>query len=193
MNNIWAGMMLFSLLFGMFSGQARQIGDSLLAGGAQAVSLVIGMAGGLALWCGLMEILKQAGAMDALGRWMRPLLSKLFPEVKKEETLSAITLNLAANMLGLGNAATPMGLKAMDLMAREQPGREAASRAMCMFLVINSSSVQLFPSTVITLRAAAGSSAPAGMLLPTLISTLVSTATGVMLCLILNRLEGKKT
>lgn len=191
MNHIWAGMMLLSLVYGIFSGQASKVSESLLAGGGQAVGLIIEMAGGLALWCGLIEILRQAGVMDALGRLMKPLLQKLFPSIRKEETLSAITLNLAANMLGLGNAATPMGLKAMELMADEQGRNETASYAMCMFLVINSSSVQLFPSNVVTLRAAAGSIVPAGMLVPTLISTFISTLVGIILCLLMQKRRSK--
>lgn len=187
MNWVWGLMMVCPLAFGMISGNGAATVEALLAGGAEAVALVLRMAGGFALWCGLIEILHQGGGMETLGRWMGPLLRRLFPGVKSREALSAMTMNLAANMLGLGNAATPMGLKAMRLLARENKGRETASRAMCMFLVINSGCVQLLPSTVLTLRAAAGSQQPGAVLLPTLVSTLVSAMVGITLCRIMGR------
>ena len=184
MNGIWGAMVLLSLLFGMFGGFVEQLNDSMIQGAMEAVSLVLKMAGGFALWCGLMEILQRCGAVEALTKWIHPVLKRLFPDVRGEEAFQSITMNLTANMLGLGNAATPMGVRAMSLMAQESGDKTVASRAMCMFLVLNASSVQFFPSTVITLRAAMGSANPGAVILPTLVATLASTVVGITACLI---------
>ena len=134
-----------------------------------------------------MAILDRSGAVEALTRLVRPLLTRLFPNVG-DDARHAIAMNLTTNMLGLGNAATPMGLEAMRRMG-ETSHSEAATDAMCMFLVINASSVQLFPTTVVALRAAAGSANPASIVLPTLVASALSTLTGIFVCLLLKRLQ----
>jgi spore maturation protein A len=185
MNGIWGGMIVLALLFGAFTGMVEQLNDSMIQGALEAVSLMLKMAGGFAVWCGLMEILKRMGAVEGLTKRMKRGLCFLFPGVKENETLRFITMNLSANMLGLGNAATPMGLKAMEHLSKENGGSETASRAMCMFLVLNASSVQLFPGTVMTLRMVMGSQNPGAVILPTLGATAVSAVTGVLMCLLL--------
>ncbi|MBQ8536371.1 MAG: spore maturation protein [Clostridia bacterium] len=190
MNWVWGIMMLMPLAYGACTGRTTEIIQTMLLGTTDAVELTLKMAGGFALWCGLMEILRQGGAMDWLGKQMEPVMRRLFPGVKNQAAFSAIAMNLAANMLGLGNAATPMGLKAMSLLAKENARRNKASRAMWMLLVLNSCCVQLVPSTVLTLRTAAGSQMPGAVMAPTLVSTLVSAAVGVALCLIWGRGQG---
>ncbi len=185
MNVIWGGMIVLALLFGLFSGMVEQLNDSMIQGAMEAVSIMLRLAGGFAVWCGLMEILKRMGAVEGLTRRLRPVLCRLFPDIREEETLRSVTINLAANMLGLGNAATPMGVKAMSQLSGENGNRETASRAMCMFLVLNASSVQLFPGTVMTLRMVMGSQAPGAVILPTLISTAASAIAGIVCCLLL--------
>lgn len=187
LNRLWPLMMVYPLIYGIIMGKEGEMIKALLDGGNEALSAAMGMAGGFMLWCGLMEVIRQGGAMDTLGKRMRPILKRLFPHLKNGETLSAITMNLSANMLGLGNAATPMGLKAMELMARENDGKSRASHAMCMFLTLNSCCIQLLPTTVITLRTAAGSQNPGAVIIPTLISTIVSTTVGIGGCLLLGR------
>ena len=183
LNWVWSLMMLGAIAFGILRSKQADLVQALLSGGNEAVALAITMAGGFALWCGLMEILEASGAVKSLGKMIKPALKRLFPGILKEKALSAITMNLTANFLGLGNAATPMGLKAMALMAEENPCRQRASRAMCMFLTLNSCCVQLIPSTVLTLRVAAGSQMPGEILWPTFLSTLASTVMGIGLCL----------
>lgn len=192
MNYIWGGMVLLSLLFGLFGGSVEQMNDSMIQGAVDAVSLLLRLAGGFAVWCGLMEILKRAGAVEGLTKMLRPILSFLFPDVKGEETRKSITMNLAANMLGLGNAATPMGIKAMNQLSLENGGSETASRAICMFLVLNAASVQLFPGTVLTLRMVMGSTNPGAIILPTLLATAASTVVGVFICMMMQRPGRKK-
>lgn len=192
MNVLWGGMLVLALLFGLFGGIVEQMNDSMIQGALEAVSLMLRMAGGFAVWCGLMEVLKRIGAVETITKLLRPALKFLFPDVRGEETLRSITMNLSANMLGLGNAATPMGVKAMGELARENGGGETASRAMCMFLVLNAASVQLFPGTVVTLRMVMGSANPGAVILPTLLATAASAATGIALCLVLQRRGGGK-
>lgn len=187
MNGLWALFMLIAISFSMSVGTGGDPVGTLLQAAMDAVSLCIRLAGGFAFWNGLMAILEDSGAVRALTRVLCGSLSRLFPNVRMEgETGQAITMNLAANMLGLGNAATPMGIKAMRLLGQDAKNG-IATEAMCMFLVINASSIQLIPSSVIALRAAAGSAAPSSILLTTLVSTAVSTAVGIGVCLLFSR------
>lgn len=191
MNVIWGGMIVVALLFGAFNGIVEQLNDSMIRGAVDAVMLMLKMAGGFAVWCGLMEIVKRLGAAEGLTKLLRPMLRFLFPDIKRQETMRSITMNLSANMLGLGNAATPMGIKAMELLSEENGKSETASRAICMFLVLNASSVQLFPSTVITMRMVMGSQNPGAVIVPTLIATAASAIAGVAICLMLQKREAK--
>ena len=183
LNWVWGLMMLLSLGYGTLTGKLSGVLEALMSGGGTAIELVLKMAGGFCLWCGMIEILNRSGAVENISRIQMPLMKKLFPDIKLKETFSAITMNLAANMLGIGNAATPMGLKAMELMAEENARRERASRAMCMFLALNSCCIQLIPSTVLTLRKAAGSQDPGSIILPSFFASVVSSVISTCLCL----------
>lgn len=184
---VWGVMVVSGLLYGMIAGNPAAMTSAMMDGAGEALALVLKMAGGFMLWNGMFEILKQAGIAEKLARAIKPLFGKLFPEIRQDETISLMTMNLTMNMLGLGNAATPMGLNAMKKMREEMPGGDTASNAMCMFLVINASSIQLIPTTIMTLRQAAGSTAPEAILLPTLAATAASTITGILMCLILKK------
>lgn len=168
----------FSLLYALIRGDGAACVLAMLEGADNAVQAALSMAGGFAFFCGLICILKKAGAVGFLSRRFSPLLKRLLGPTLPDNALDYVSMNLAANMLGLGNAATPMGIEAAKRMARG----ESATNALCLFLVINASSVQLLPSTVISLRAAAGSAAPGAIVLPTLITTLLSTLAGILSC-----------
>ena len=178
MQGIFGSLMGISLLYGLLGGTADRVMGAMLNAAGEAVQAAVSLAGGFAFFCGLMAILRRAGAAEALGRRIAPLLRLLFGRELPEDTLEPVTLNLTANLLGLGNAATPMGGEASRRLARD--GR--ATTALCLFLVINASSVQLLPTTVIALRAAAGSENPGGIVLPTLLATALSTLTGILCC-----------
>ena len=173
-----------AMLAGLVRGQGAQVGAAMLAGAAEGVSSALSLAGGFALFCGLMAILRRAGAVEGLSRLVSPLLRRLFGPGLPPDALDSVTLNLTANLLGLGNAATPAGMEA----ARRMAAAGGMSDALCLFLVINSSSVQLLPTTVIALRAAAGSAAPDGILLPALLATAASTAVGILSCKIAEKI-----
>ena len=150
-----------------------------MEGAEEAVRTAFAMAGAFAFFCGMTAIPRRAGAIRALGKRLSPLLSRLLGPDLPPDALEPVLLNLSANLLGLGNAATPMGVEA----ARRMGGNGSrASNALCLFLVINSSSVQLLPTTVIALRAAEGSVSPAAIALPALAATAVSTLVGVAAC-----------
>lgn len=178
MQAVFGGLMGISLLYGLICGAGERVMAAMLDAAGEAVRAAIALAGGFAFFCGLMAILRRAGAAEWLGKRIAPALRLLMGRDLPRDALEPVTLNLAANMLGLGNAATPMGVEASRRLARE--GR--ATNALCLFLVINASSVQLLPATVIALRAAAGSIRPGAVALPAFIATALSTVTGIVCC-----------
>ena len=176
---LFGGMIGLSLLYSLAIGRGEAVASAMLNGAEEAVQAAFAMAGGFAFFCGMTAILRKAGAIQALGKRLSPFLSRLLGPALPPDALEPVLLNLSANLLGLGNAATPMGVEA----ARRMGGNGGkASNALCMFLVINSSSVQLLPATVIALRAAEGSTNPAGIALPALAATAISTIVGVVAC-----------
>lgn len=191
MNVAWAIMCIVGLAWGMVNGRSADLSEAALQSVMDAVQLGIRLAGGFALWSGMLSIVEKSGAIRGMTRALMPILGRLFPDIQKESpAMAAISMNFAANMLGLGNAATPMGLRAMRILGEgDKHASNDATDAMCMFLVINASSLQLFPSSVIALRAAANASSPASIVLPTLAASLVSTMIGISACLFLSKLK----
>jgi spore maturation protein A len=159
----------------------KQITDGSFEAARTAVELCLKMIGGFALFLGIMRIAQDAGLVQGLANAMRPLLRRLFPDVPDGHPASgAILMNMAANMLGLGNAATPMGLKAMQELQTLNPRGDTATNAMAMFLAINTSAVTIFPTSIIVLRAAAGSENPAAPIFAGLCATAASTAAAIL-------------
>ena len=190
LNWIWLGLVLAGVAVAGFEGRMQAVSDASLDAAKQAIDLVIGLTGGMILFLGLVRIASEGGLMRVVVRVLRPILRRAFPQVPEDHpAMHAMIMNLAANVLGLGNAATPFGLKAMVELDRLNPHRGVATNAMALFLVINATSVTLFPPTgTVVLRAAAGSAAPFAIWVPTIIATVCSTATGVVTCLLLARL-----
>ncbi len=180
LNWLWFVLLAVGVLYGAAAGSLDAVTEAALTASGDAVRLAIEMCGLLCLWLGVLQVAESSGLVDRLGRALSPLVGLLFPDVPKTHpAFSAIVMNFSANLLGLGNAATPMGVEA----ARRMGGSgEKASNALCLFLVINSSSVQLLPTTVIALRAAEGSAQPAAIALPALAATAISTLVGVAAC-----------
>jgi len=187
MNYLWAILGIIGIVWGVATGNAPLITKTTVNSAIEAVQLCVRLAGGFALWSGLIAIIEKTGAIDKLAKLFRPALSRLFPQTN-DEARRYIALNFTANVLGLGNAATPLGLDAMRTMSGELGGSDRASDAMIMFLVINASSLQLFPTTVVALRAAAGSTQPASILAATLISTGISTVAAIVVCLFFRKI-----
>ena len=176
---IWTGMVVLSLVFGLFTGNLDAVADAAMDGAASAVELSVSMAGILCLWSGVMEIMNVCGLSAGLARAFRPILRRLMPQASRDEkTLAAISANVSANLLGLGNAATPLGLDAARRMSRRSPG--VASDGLCMLVVCNTASIQLIPTTVAAVRAGAGSAAPFDILPAVWLASALSVVVGVL-------------
>ena len=177
MNGIFLCMVLGAVGYGIVSGRMDAIGLAVQESAAQALQTVWDMAGAVMLFCAVIQLLEEAGVTVWLERLLRRPVKWLFPDVG-EDARKAVTLNLCSNMLGLGNAATPEGIRAMRLMAKGS----AATHGMCLLMVINATSVQLVPATLIAMRTAAGSVHPDKIWLPCLLASLASTLGGVIGC-----------
>lgn len=188
LNFLWAGMILLGVAYGAATGRIEDVSNGFIEGGGEAVSLCITMLGIVSLWTGVMEIARKSGLIAGLKKKIAPLIKWLFPDVPPEHPASEyIAINLIANFCGLGWAATPAGLKAMEALAALQDERAGhhvtnASDAMCAFLVINISSIQLIPVNIIAYRAEYGSVNPAAIIIPGIIATTISTLAGVIFC-----------
>lgn len=179
MSVLWVGMILASIACAFATGRTEAVAAAAVTGAADAVQLCISMAGMLCLWMGVMEVMVRSGLSGKLAKLLRPVLRRLFPAFAGDEgVMEAVSANMSANLLGLGNAATPLGLEASRLMARHTPG--VASDGLCMFVVCNTASIQLIPTTVASLRAAAGSPAPFDILPATWLASTLSVLAGVM-------------
>ena len=193
LNYLWSGMILIGVLWGAFHGQLAAVTEGALTSAKEAVTLCITMLGVMTLWTGVLEVGKRAGLIDQLSRHMRPVLRFLFPRLSPEsEAAKQISVNMIANILGLGWAATPAGLKAMEELKKveEQRGERpkgVASNEMCTFLIINISSLQLIPINMIAYRSQYGSVNPAAIVGPALAATLLSTVVAVIAVKLLGR------
>ena len=199
LNYLWAGMMALGILWGAFHGNLAQVTNGALDSAREAVTLCLTMLGIMSFWCGILKVGEEAGLIEALTKKMRPVIRLLFPDMPEDHPAAAhISTNMIANMLGLGWAATPAGLKAMEeLEALEEErrrqkkpgafGRGTASNEMCTFLIVNISSLQLIPINMIAYRSQYGSVSPSAIVGPALAATAVSTLTGVAYCLLKRR------
>ena len=184
---IWTGMAVVSVVCGAVYGRMEAVSAAALEGAGQAVRLCLSMAGMLCLWTGLMEVMDRCGLSRRLGRLFRPVLRRLLPQASRDpETLAAVTANVSANLLGLGNAATPLGLDAARRMSRRSPG--VASDALCMLVVCNTASIQLIPTTVAAVRAGAGSTAPFDILPAVWLASALSVTAGILAARLFARL-----
>lgn len=195
MDLLWAGMLLCGMIYAAFSGNLEAVTEIILSSAKEAVQLGIGMAGVLAFWTGLMEIAQDCGLVNRLTRSIRPVIRFLFPDIPDgHRAQEYISLNMIANMLGLGGAATPAGLEVMKALEQieeeRRNGRRAgrkrpkgtASNEMCTFLILNISSLQLIPVNMIAWRSQYGSSNPEAIVGPALLATAFSTLTAVIYC-----------
>lgn len=180
MNYLWGVMIIIGVVYGAFTGNLSAVTDQALDSAKEAISLCITMAGVMAFWVGMMEIAQDIGLIEGLSKKLSPLLSFLFPSLKKgDEARPHIATNIIANIFGLGWAATPAGLAAMKALKKEEDG-ERANDNMCDFLIINISSLQLIPVNVIAYRSQYGSVNPALITGPAIVATLVSTLAAVL-------------
>lgn len=186
MGIFWTLMVTVSLVYGAVSGRLSAVTAAALEGAAAAVELVLVMAGALCLWSGVLELMRRSGMAAGLSRLLRPVLRRLLPQAgRDEETLDALSANVSANLLGLGNAATPAGIQAARRMAVGCSG--TASDELCRLVVLNTASVQLLPSTVAALRGGLGSAAPLDILPAVWLSSALSVTAGLACARVLSR------
>ncbi len=191
MTVVWTAMVTLSLVFGIAMGNLDAVAAAAMEGAASAVTLCISMAGIMCLWSGVMEVMKQSGLSELLAAAFRPLLGRLLPQASKDsETMAAVSANVSANLLGLGNAATPLGIRAACRMARNCNG--VASDELCLLVVLNTASIQLLPATVAGVRAAAGCAAPLDILPAVWMTSILSVTAGLLASSLLARLGRRK-
>jgi spore maturation protein A len=187
-NIIWLILIAGGFLAAVFTGRLEQTVQAAFDSAKYAVELGFALIGIYSLWLGIMRVAEKSGLVKAVSGRMAPLLKILFPDVPvRSPAMGAMSMNIIANMLGLGNAATPLGISAMKELQKVNRNKGAPSDAMCLFTVLNTASVQLIPTTVIALRSAAGSTGPAEIIGTTLAATICSAAAGITAALILKR------
>lgn len=179
LNYIWSGMIILSLITAIFTGRISEVSAALMTGAGDAVTMTISLMGIMCLWTGIMNIAENTGVTQLVAKLLSPLMKILFPKLKDKRAKDAIVMNMTANMLGLSNAATPLGLKAMQELKRLSDGRTATDE-MCMFIVINTASLQIIPSTVIALRQSAGSVTPTDIIIPVWLCSICVITVGVL-------------
>ncbi|ACL74553.1 nucleoside recognition domain-containing protein [Ruminiclostridium cellulolyticum] len=181
LNYIWIGLLMIGFAFGIVNGRLDAVTKAAMDSAQTAVNVCIGLLGVMCLWTGLMKIAEKSGLIRIIGRAVRPVLGFLFPEIPKDHpALGAIVMNLVANFLGLGNAATPLGLKAMKELQSINRDKRTATNAMCMFLVLNTAAIQLVPASIIALRTSEGSKKPAEIIVCIWIASVCATIMGII-------------
>lgn len=185
LNVVWAFLMILGIVCAFFLNNTDIIMHTIISSANEAVTFSIGLIGTVALWCGLINILEDAGIVGWLCRKLRPIVTRIFPSTQSnEKAQKAIITNISANFFGLGNGATPSGIEAVSEMGNN-------TKDVCLFLVINSAAIQLLPSTVIAMRAEAGSSNPTDILLPTWIVSVISLLSAVVIFVIIYTIQRK--
>lgn len=187
-NYIWGILIGLGIIYSLCTGNIDVINNSILTNVNEALDLMLNLLPIIVLWTGILKIGEDSGLLDKFAKLLRPLLSKLFPDIPKDnKALGYISSNIAANMLGLGSAATPAGLKAMNELQKINPDKDTASTPMITFLVLNTAGVTLIPTTIIALRASYNSSSPGEIILPAIIATMCSSIAGLTLDYIIRK------
>ncbi|WP_293976512.1 nucleoside recognition domain-containing protein [uncultured Clostridium sp.] len=187
-NYIWFILIFLGSIVGILNGSGEDISKSIIDSCGNTVSFIIELVGIMCFWCGVMKIAEKSGFTDKLAKLLKPVLKLIFNDAAKDEkALGAIVMNITANMMGLSNAATPFGIRAMEEMDKLNKNKGVASNDMCLFLVLNAACIQLVPSTIISIRAACNSANPGIIILPAIVSTTTAAIVGIICCKILQR------
>lgn len=180
LNIIWPIFIIISYIYAIFTGKVNEINNSVFESCESAVKLTITFLGTMCLWSGIMQIAKRTTLIDKLTNFLNPIMKILFPEIQKQNPVhKEISMNMVANILGLGNAATPLGLKAMKTMQKENPKKDTLTNSMAMFIIINTASIQIIPTTVIAIRSSLGSINPTSIIIPVWCATICAAIAGV--------------
>lgn len=186
LNYIWLGLIIVAVVLGGINGKIEDVTKAAIDSAGSSVTLAIGLIGVMALWLGIMKIAEESGLMNLVARAIAPVMRRLFPEVPAgHPAMGSMMMNIAANMLGLSNAATPLGLKAMEDLEKLNPTPGIATNSMCMFLTINTAGVQLIPASMISLMASAGSKDPTAIIGTAFAATFIALVSGVTMAKLL--------
>ena len=192
LNYIWPILIISSFIYSIFSGKVEELNSSIFNSFEEVINLCMTLVGTMCLWCGLMEIVKNTSIMQKLKKLLKPILEWLFPDVKyNNEAMNNIAINAISNFLGLGNAATPAGIRAMENLQENNIDKKRLSDSMMMLIVVNTTSIELIPTTVIAIRSSLNASNPVAIIVPIWISTFVGTLVGIIATKILIK-RGKK-
>lgn len=193
LNKIWPVFLIISIIYAMFSGKIEDLNNSIFESAKNAVELTIALFGTLCFWNGMMQIAIKSSLVNTICKLLNPLIKFLFPQIKKGSKIhKEISMNIIANMLGLGNAATPLGLKAMQSMQEENEQKDTLSDSMVMFIIINTASIQIIPTTVIAIRNSLNSSNPSEIILPVWIATICAAIAAITMGKIIIKVGRKK-
>lgn len=193
LNIVWPFFIIISFSFAILSGNFENLNSSIFEGANDAVTLSINLLGSLCLWSGIMQIASDSSLVKKLSKLLSPILNFLFPSlITNNKIKKEISMNIIANILGLGNAATPLGLKAMESMQKENPKKDTLSNPMMMFIVINTASIQLIPTTVIAIRNSLNSQNPTSIIFPTWITTILAAISGIFVTKLLIKFTNKE-
>ena len=180
LNILWPFFIILSFIYALISGKVNEVNNGIFESLTDAVELSITFLGTMCLWTGIMEIAKQTSLIDKMTNLLKPLINFLFPDLKRNESAKQeISMNMIANILGLGNAATPLGIKAMKTMQKENTKKDTLTNSMMMFIVINTASIQLIPTNVIAIRTSLNSQNATGIILPVWIATIIAAIVGI--------------
>ena len=193
LNIVWPFFIIISFSFAILSGNFENLNSSIFEGANDAVTLSINLLGSLCLWSGIMQIASDSSLVKKLSKLLSPILNFLFPSlITNNKIKKEISMNIIANILGLGNAATPLGLKAMESMQKENPKKDTLSNPMMMFIVINTASIQIIPTTVIAIRNSLNSQNPTSIIFPTWIATILAGISGIFVTKLLIKFTNKE-
>ena len=186
LNIIWPLFLITSFIYAIFNGRVYEVNNSIFESTKLAVDLSISLLGTICLWNGIMQVASKTCIIEHLSKILKPIMKKIFPDIKeKDEAHKQITMNIIANIMGLGNAATPLGLKAMKLMQKQNREKDRLSNSMAMFIVLNTASIQIIPTTVIAIRNSLGSENPTAMIIPVWIATIFAACSAIFAAKIL--------
>ena len=192
LNLVWPIFIIISFTYAIFSGNLEKLNVSIFDSTESAINLSLTMLGTMCLWNGIIHIASNTRIVEKLSEILNPIIRFLFPEIKNKEIEKEISMNMISNILGLGNAATPLGLKAMKSMQEENEDKESLSNSMLMLIVINTASIQIIPTTVIAIRTSLGSKNPTSIVFPVWIATIAAALAGVFMTKLLMKIDKKE-
>lgn len=193
LNLVWPIFIIISFSYAIFSGNLQNLNSSIFDSVESAVNLSLTMLGTMCLWSGIINVATNTNIIKIMSKFLRPLIRFLFPEIKKnQKAQNEISMNMIANILGLGNAATPLGLKAMETLQKENKNKQELSNSMIMLIVINTASIQIIPTTIIAIRSSLGAENPTSIIVPVWIATICAAIVGVTVTKLLIKYASKR-